>query len=204
VETIPPTFARAGRVSDRGRRARVGIDDPTRKVGQTVEIVVLMTSASPPQSEVPDKYEVMRDVWNDYNRRQDVEHELIDRKTTWLLTGESLLFTAYGVTLGLSDNETPEHLMKIADKFRGGVAWAGLLIAAAMLVGLTTIIISKWASWRRYLTMYEKRDPDLPKPFTGTSLTWGPYTKNTLVSVSADLAVPIVFLGIWIYVILVT
>jgi hypothetical protein len=40
------------------------------------------------------KYQGMRDIWNDYNHRQEFEHELIDRKTTWLLTTQAILFAA--------------------------------------------------------------------------------------------------------------
>jgi hypothetical protein len=180
-----------------------------------------MTSASPPeqpQSKVPDKcvahrdddYQMMRDIWSDYNHRQEVEHELIDRKTTWLLTGESLLFTAYGVTLGLAD-DAPKNLLDVASDFRSAVAWAGLLIAAAMLLALTTIIISKGVSWWRYKSWYEKsdpkyekQDPELPKPLELKPFRWGVFTLNTLVSLLADVAVPSVFLGIWIHVICVT
>jgi hypothetical protein len=39
-------------------------------------------------------------AWEDAQSRQEFEHELINRKTTWLLTSQGLLFTAYGVTFG--------------------------------------------------------------------------------------------------------
>ena len=39
-----------------------------------------------------------RSSWDDYNRKQEFEHDLINRKTTWSLTTQGILFAAYGVT----------------------------------------------------------------------------------------------------------
>ena len=39
------------------------------------------------------------EAWRDYNDRQQFEHQLIDRKTVWLLTTQGLLFAAYGVVM---------------------------------------------------------------------------------------------------------
>ena len=39
-------------------------------------------------------------MWQDQNHRQEFEHDLLNRKTTWGLTGQTILFAAYGVTLG--------------------------------------------------------------------------------------------------------
>jgi len=50
-------------------------------------------------TQTDDRYQRSRDVWHDYNDRQEFEHDVINRKTTWGLTGQTILFAAYGVTL---------------------------------------------------------------------------------------------------------
>src|SRR5438034_10742862 len=60
-----------------------------------------------------------RDIWCDHNHQQEFEHELINRKTTWSLTAQTILFTAYGLVLGI---DIPE----VSKKFRAGVAGLGL------------------------------------------------------------------------------
>jgi hypothetical protein len=42
-----------------------------------------------------------RDIWDDHNHSQEFEHNLINRKTTWSLTAQTLLFAAYGVVFGI-------------------------------------------------------------------------------------------------------
>jgi hypothetical protein len=50
-------------------------------------------------TQASDRYQETRDVREDQDSRQKFEHELIDRKTTWGLACQSILFVAYGVTL---------------------------------------------------------------------------------------------------------
>jgi hypothetical protein len=40
-----------------------------------------------------------RDIWNDHNHHQELEHNLINRKATWSPTTQTLLFAAYGLVL---------------------------------------------------------------------------------------------------------
>ena len=143
------------------------------------------------------EYREMRDVWGDFNRRQEFEHELIDRKTNWLLTTEGLLFAAYGVSFEAS--ETPS-------RFRSSVAWAGLLIAAITLVGVLAVMNSKRMSWGEYQRFYGREGSgELPQPFPrqrdgrGTPLAWGVRTSNTVLTLAPDLVIPAVFIGVWWY-----
>lgn len=42
--------------------------------------------------------DTIRRAWLDHRDQQQFEHQLIDRKTTWLLSTQAILFAAYGVT----------------------------------------------------------------------------------------------------------
>jgi hypothetical protein len=141
----------------------------------------------------PDRpYEEMRDIWNDHNHRQKVEHELIDRKTTWLLTTQAILFAGYGVTF--RNQSTSEGL----DRFRTVVAWSGLLIAAVILIGVIALIRSKLVSWRAYRDFFgEEGPPDLPRPLDREPLRWGVQSGNTLLALLPDVLLPIIFIGAW-------
>ena len=134
-----------------------------------------------------------RAIWNDYNDRQTFEHELINRTTTWLLTSQGLLFAGYGVTFtaacaGSKCNDI--------EKFRDVVAHAGLLIAAIMFFGVFFLIISKLVSWQQYQG-YFGAGGDLPGPLANNRLPWGVKTWNTILSVTTDLLLPLVFVFAW-------
>lgn len=64
-----------------------------------------------------------RHVWDDYNHRQEFEHALIDRKTTWLLATQAILVAGYGVTFDSS------NAAQGVDGFRDVVAWLGISVA---------------------------------------------------------------------------
>jgi hypothetical protein len=53
-----------------------------------------------PMSNSDERLQKTRNIWTDYNNRQEFEHELINRKTTWWLTSQTVLLTAYSATLG--------------------------------------------------------------------------------------------------------
>jgi hypothetical protein len=136
------------------------------------------------------EYQEMRDTWSDFNHRQAFEHDLINRKTTWLLTTEGLLFTAYGLS---------SRGFESALRFHNAVAWAGLLIATITLIAVASLINSKRLSWREYRDYYERKEsPKPPRPF-GPTLAWGVNTWNTRLTLAPDVAIPMVFIGVWWY-----
>jgi hypothetical protein len=137
------------------------------------------------------RYREMRDIWGDYNRRQEFEHELINRKTTWLLTTQTIIFAAYGITL--RGKSRPDG----ADEFREVVAWSGLLIALIMLFGVFFLMRSKWRSWKDYADVFSpfhRLKP--PRPYD-QGLQWGVSTKNTVLTLAPELCLPLVFIGAW-------
>jgi Na+-transporting NADH:ubiquinone oxidoreductase subunit NqrB len=134
-----------------------------------------------------------REAWKDYKKSQEFEHLLIDRKTTWLLTTQAILFAAYGLTLS-GDVET-----ELADGFRKAVAWSGVLVGAIIFLGASTLIISKWRSWRDYREYFGGPPNDLPTPLNRRWLQWGVRTLNTGFTLVPDVLLPLVFVGGWLY-----
>jgi hypothetical protein len=140
-----------------------------------------------------------RDIWKDYNDRQEFEHDLINRKTTWWLSTQTILFAAYGVTL--SDKILPEPLATLAINFRKIVGFVGLAVALATFIGILAVINSKWISWREYKEFFEKNSKEypLPEPLKALNkkVTWGVNTINTCVSLTPDVLLPVIFFAAW-------
>jgi hypothetical protein len=143
-----------------------------------------------------DRYQKSRDVWKDQVSRQEFEHDLINRKTTWGLTCQSILFAAYGVTL--TGGQPPKGIVAISNEFRRVVIFSGLLIASVTLVAVLATINSKRMSWRQYGSFYDEH-PLLQEPLVRKPLQWGVRTPNTIVTMIAEAFLPLIFLGAWLY-----
>ena len=70
-----------------------------------------------------------------FYERERFEHELINRRLTWLLTSQTILFAAYGVALPSGPN--------VADIFLKVTAISGTLIAGLILLGVLAAILAK-------------------------------------------------------------
>jgi hypothetical protein len=153
------------------------------------------------------RYQESRDVWGDCNHRQEWEHDLINRKTTWWLTGQTILFAAYGVTLK-SGTQKSDFVDK-SGEFHRVVACSGFLVAVVTLIGVLAIINSKFLSWRKYRKYYppskKKRTvltferPHLPGPLDEKPLRWGVNTFNTILTLLPDVLLPVIFAGAWLF-----
>lgn len=135
-------------------------------------------------------------MWKDQVGRQEFEHDLINRKTTWGLTCQSILFAAYGVTL--TGDKIPKDIVAISNEFRRVVIFAGLLIASVTLVAVLATINSKRMSWWQYRRFYDEH-PLLQEPLVMKPLQWGVRTPNTIVTMIAEAFLPLIFLGAWLY-----
>ena len=139
-------------------------------------------------------YRESRDIWEDYNARQEFEHELINRKTTWGLTTQAILFAAYGVTLD-------SRIWDEGISFREIVAWSGLAVAIAMFFGVIFVVRSKRLSWKEYANFYyAAKDHFPPQPLRKRPLQWGVDTGNTWLSLLPDILLPVIFATAWVFV----
>ena len=117
-----------------------------------------------------------RDEYEVYSHRMQFEHELINRRITWLLTSETILFAAY--SFALENKESP---------FLEIVASVGLWISLSVFLGVIAAILAKLTLWR-----YFRRVPGNEKePF------WV-HTGITFIGFVPDLVLPIVFALAWI------
>jgi hypothetical protein len=137
-------------------------------------------------------YQLQRDALNDYTRTQEFLHQLIDRKTTWLLTTQGILFAAYGLSLRESSS------MEVADEFRNVTAITGIVLAALSLLGVAFLIVSKVMSFVKYRRYFDEKRA-LPNVLVDRRLQWGVLTWNTPLTLLPDVAFPLVFVVAWSY-----
>jgi hypothetical protein len=145
-------------------------------------------------TQTQNQYQESRDVWEDCNHRQELEHDLINRKTTWWLTGQTILFAAYGVTLG-------SNLVDKSIEFRKVVAYSGFAVAVVTLIGVLALITSKILAWRDYERFYSAfpKELPLPRPMNERSHQWGVRTWNTPITLVPDVFLPLIFAVAWLF-----
>jgi hypothetical protein len=142
-----------------------------------------MQSTSSPESRI---------IWSDYRKGQEFEHELINRKATWLLTTQGLLFAAYGVTF----KEASADAALLG--FRQVVIGTGVAIALIDLVGVGTLIAAKFLHWRKYRALFITSEKlTLPEPLNERPLQWGMQSVLTAISLVPDVLFPMAFAIAW-------
>jgi hypothetical protein len=131
-------------------------------------------------------------IWDDYNHKQEFEHELINRKTTWSLTTQGILFAAYGLTFSAKASQGLSH-------FRSAVAVAGLVVAILTFIGVAFLILSKLISYIRYRQYYEEHPNCLPEPKGKRKhLEWGSAGAwVTTITLAPDLGIPVLLIVAW-------
>jgi hypothetical protein len=142
------------------------------------------------QRQTQDKYQESRDVWKDCNDRQEFEHDLINRKTSWSLTSQSILFAAYGLTLS-------SNFVDKSNEFHKVVALAGFAIAVLTFIDVLALIRSKRLSWRQYRDFYSAHKLPLPGPLDEKEHQWGVNTRNTWFTLTLDILLPVIFAVAW-------
>ena len=116
-----------------------------------------------------------------HNARQEFEHELVDRKIRWLLSSQTILFAAYGLTL------SGKVAGDVSD-LRDAIGLVGIATSLLTFVGVAMAFMAKYLSWRKYQRHFGKSAPETE---TG-KLPWGVNTFVTILSMLADLAMPFV------------
>ncbi len=129
-------------------------------------------------------------ILDNYNRRQEFEHELIDRKIRWMLTSQTILFTAYGLTLS---SKIPQA---DADRLQGVAILVGSSSSLLTLIGVLMALLAKVYSWRQYQAFFGDHPPE---PYRNMRLPWGANTRIATVSMVAELLMPCVFVGAWLW-----
>ena len=133
-----------------------------------------------------------RKVYEDYRHSFEHEHQLIDRKITWLLTSQTILFAALGFSL-----RTPSLMLV------GIMALVGLAICFSIGVGLVGNIRAK----RFVHSDYDKFLAAMQHCEWGVStetekLEFGVRTETTNLGIFADRAIPVAFAIAWLAVLI--
>lgn len=77
-----------------------------------------------------------------YEQRLQFEHELINRRLTWLLTSQSILFAALAFVIEKGDM-SPQQ-----EAFSKIVPVLGICISIAILIGVLMAIMAKTITWQ--------------------------------------------------------
>ena len=120
-------------------------------------------------------------AYQEYWKRLTFEHDLINRRITWLFSTQAILFAAYGITLTRSSAE-------IVGNFPTVIAWSGMVMSLLILSGILASLRAKHAVWRDYQDSYD------------SSQEWGVRTRLTWEGLVPDVCMPLLFAGAWLFV----
>ena len=118
-----------------------------------------------------------------YDKRLQFEHELINRRLTWLLTSQSLLFAAYAFA---SDPDSSAKT-SLAKTFLSVTPIAGVAISVLIFIGVLCGAHAKWTVWKRFQAKHPL------EPF-------GVVTRLTYIALVGDGMLPVVFAGAWVWI----
>jgi hypothetical protein len=109
-----------------------------------------------------------------FSNRLEFEHVLINRRLTWLLTTQSILFAAYGLATRAD---------KAAEVFLAVTPIAGIAVSGMIFIGILCGVFAKWYTWQDS----EKKE-------------FGVRTWITILALLPDLMLPVVFALAWIWI----
>lgn len=110
---------------------------------------------------------------NDYFERLKFEHELLNRRVTWLLASQTILFAAYGLTDKHIEND--KIIVEI-------IPCIGLLLSISIFIGIIASIFAKTLTWLDNRTEHPQ---------------FGVRTWITILGFTPDLLLPILFSFGW-------
>lgn len=113
--------------------------------------------------------------------RGEFEHELLNRRVTWLLTSQTILFAAYGLSFNENVNGTA------VTEFRMVVPLLGLIISFVIWLGINAAFLAKITALKKFNEKVETKDK---QPL-------GVKTGITLMGYIPDFSIPIVFMFAW-------
>ena len=116
-----------------------------------------------------------------YEHRGEFEHELLNRRVTWLLSSQTILFAAYGLSLADSADGEASEL------FREFIPQLGLFVCAAIWLGIVAAFLAKVRSWLDFRSSDTTfRDEQL-----------GVRTWITVLGYVPDCSLPLIFMWAW-------
>ncbi len=114
-----------------------------------------------------------------YDKQLSTEHELINRKLTWLLSSQSILFAALALVISM-DLKLPQQFSKV-------IAILGILISSLIWVGVVMSIVAKVLIWKDYNK----------EPLNNVGL--GVRNWITFIALIPDFFMPLAFVFAWWY-----
>jgi hypothetical protein len=142
-----------------------------------------------------------------YDRRQSTEHELINRKLTWLFSSQSILFAALAFVLGKEVKDDYK------DSFLQTICPLGVCVSIFIFIGVFMCIIAKRRSWKDSKDILEKEITAMKQsslPSKASALVelesqytkvqyWGVRNSITKLALIPDVLMPLAFAAAWIY-----
>ncbi|MDQ0078525.1 hypothetical protein [Arthrobacter oryzae] len=139
-----------------------------------------------------------RAVWDDYRKRQEFEHLLIDHKISWFLTTQTIMFAAYGLTVAQAEDAEGVSTFRIV------VPCVGLILGILTCIGVIAVVNSKRLSFLGFKAYCEAKKFQPPEPHVAMkvenaapNVEWGVKTGNTWLTLIPDIFTPFLFAGAW-------
>jgi len=128
--------------------------------------------------------------------RQRIEHEdnLIVQRLSWLVASQSFLFTAYAIVLnGLTVTPQPATATVIYQEARLSrlIPLVAMMTCALIYVGIVAAVKAIARLRRSYRSRFPSDETDLP------GIQVGRLTR--VLGLTAPLLLPLVFIGVWLY-----
>ena len=134
-----------------------------------------------------------------YLARQEFEHNLINRRLTWLLTSQSILFAALAFSLGQDVNPDHKTLFLII------VSSLGLFLSMAIFLGIWMGVRAKYLNYKD-INKDKDKDKDIDKDDEikkkGEKIPWGVRTWITNIALIPDVLMPVAFSVAWLFILL--
>lgn len=147
---------------------------------------------------------------NNYHNKLKFEHELINRRLTWLLTSQSILFAALAFVLGKDMVYDPQTGGLDKSDFFEILACLGLNISLLTWIGVVMGIVAKCTGWydermsqlgwplkRPWILSFLLKNAWLNRNRKNDELPLGVRTYITLIALLPDFFMPLAFAWAW-------
>lgn len=128
-------------------------------------------------------YDPLKDELEKHEKSMYFEHELINRRLSWLLTSQSILFAAMALVVDGVDLSIKDNLSARSEEFIKVIPIMGAVISLSIFSGVLAGAIAKYRIWKESKLKH-----------------WGVRTWITRWALlGTDLLLPIIFAIIWLY-----